>query len=175
MFQAASPIGRRSSHQCHVAEPSIVNRWEKASASVLEDLQALKVGTFDPKLSPAEEKYYFVQFARMHKRGCCASLVLKARTVEKSTVDYKHVPGKAPYLLQLMPRPAGPRHPAAPPMRLMRIYFAEPQDPSDVLLLLHVATKEDSEEGLAEQDSAMLQAKERAEIYAFNEARDASK
>lgn len=172
MFVAGQPIGQRCTHAAHSRISNAApNDWEEVDAAV-QELARLKAKNLDSRLTPYEHTYYLTEYRKLYEKAKRAALVPFAESAPKRPHDVKNVPlERAHYLLELKPRAAPPRKPEAPPLRLLRVYFAEPAHDSSLLLILEASTKEDSKQGNAEQTAAMRRAVTRANNYEFDRSR----
>ena len=109
------------------------------------------------RLSPAEHAEYAGQLQILMQKARTGTVKFVGRDAEGNVVGG--------YIVELKPRLRYAREVFGRRPRLLRLYLGEPALHPRKLLALRLATKEDSERGLREQDDDIDEAKVRAEAW----------
>lgn len=119
----------------------------------------LHKNNLDPKLTWAEEKDYWQRLMGLLGKARGGMLVIN----ESSAADAKVIRGT---ILELRPLLGGTRRVFNRKPRLLRLYYGEPDGKPQMLLALHLSTKEADESGRDEQNEAIDESLQRADDWA---------
>lgn len=150
------PVGSRCYGALLAESADVVHEWDYV-ASARSEINDLHSNNLDPALTEAEQKEYASQLQLLMHKAKVGRIKFAGKDAEGNVVGHTLVELK-PKLAQV--RPAFGRRP-----RLLRLYLAEPAVHPRKLLALRLATKEDSQWGLTEQDADIAEAKARAEVW----------
>lgn len=156
-YVAHEPVGSR----CYGVGPDDGERplgeWDFSVPEAHAEISALNDNRLDPKLSPAEHAEYASQLKILMHKARAGTVSFVGKDAEGNIVGE--------YLVELKPRLRYVREVFGRKPRLLRLYLGEPAVHPRKLLALGLATKEDSERGLYEQDDDIAEAQARAEAW----------
>jgi hypothetical protein len=158
MFMAHQPIGERC--YCNVMQDTGVrNAWNFSIREVNAEVERLRAGTLDERLSEAQHADYLSRLTDLLHDAMAGRLTFAK---PDNQAEVMHL---VPHVVELRPMP-DKRQGEGAPNRLLRLYLAEPLLHSKSLLALHLATKPNGEDVAKEQNAAVLEAGARASAWA---------
>lgn len=150
------PVGSRCYGALIAATDEVLHEWDYVAPARAE-INDLHSNNLDPALTEAQQKEYASQLILLMHKAKVGRVKFTGKDAEGNVVGHT--------LVELKPRLAHVRPAFGRKPRLLRLYLGEPELHPRKLLALRLATKEDSERGLREQDADIAEAKARAEVW----------
>ena len=150
------PVGSRCWRALMSGDESGTHEWSFVSEA-RQEIDDLHANNLDPALTEAEQKEYAGQLILLMQKAKAGMVSFVGKDAEGNVVGGT--------LVELKPRLRHARTAFGKKPRLLRLYLGEPAVHPRSLLALRLATKEDSADGLSEQDVDIAVAKARAEAW----------
>jgi hypothetical protein len=159
-FFPHSPVGERVSHAVVHHDGRPLNVWIRPGIlEFRQEMDDLWENKLDPRLTETEYDDFKALLTRLLMKAQQGTVRLSGPFPDGKIID------RTEFVIEL--RPILRRGTAfGRKLRELRLYLAEPELVREGLLGLHLATKEASQSGYAEQDEAIDEAVDRA--YAWN-------
>ena len=157
-MEVCLPVGMRSCQNVH-EDTGAVSKWQRVHDCGIEFAQ-LHDRNLDPAMSKAAQADAFSKISDLMAKARAGLIDFTSRNPEAKDIE---LPGYQ-YLLELRPK-RGAATAFGKPVRVVRLYYMEPQWLSDILLALHLATKPDGPDPDQEQNASIRVAGNRADEW----------
>ncbi|MFZ4894188.1 hypothetical protein ACL9RL_07040 [Plantibacter sp. Mn2098] len=136
------------------------NTWDFSVPEFRAEAKLMHDNDLDPEMTETEHQDYWAQLRGLLWSAQCGTLNFGGKNPEAKVMELRD------HIIELRPlMEAAPGTVFGKTMRLVRLYFAEPVLPIASLLALHLATKPNGPDDAAEQNAAIVEASDRAEVW----------